>query len=112
MADRESNQDGPDLVPHLRRAFQHIQEAVRCYAAMLANTAREWGQRTARQVAWGIVLLGLGLIGLVFLLAGLASYVQHLLGDDVPGVGHMCVGALLFVTCGIILWVRRGERGD
>lgn len=78
---------------------------------MLANTAREWGQKTARQVLWGIVFLGLALIGFVFLLAGLASYLQHKLGD-VPGVGHLCVGALLFVACGIILWVRSGERGD
>ena len=112
MADKERDPKQPDPAQHLRNAAEHLRQAVQCYAAALAGTLRAWGQKTARQIAWILTIAGLGLIGALFVLSGLANLIQSKLFLNIPGMGHLCVGAGLLVIGLALLLLRREDKGE
>lgn len=92
MTDSDSKRDGGTLLSRLRRAFNHAEMAVKCYAALIASKTELWGRRGVRMAVWAVLLVVLAATGVVFILSGVAQLLQHWFGDSFPGGGRICVG--------------------
>ena len=111
MPESDSNRDRGTLLGNLRRAFDHAEQAARCYAALIASKAERWGRRSFRYAVSAVLLIVFAVTGVVFILSGLALLLQHWLGESFPGGGFICVGiGIIILSLLLILVVRmKGE---
>jgi hypothetical protein len=64
------------LLDRVRRAIEHADGAVRCYLAIVAAEGRRLVRGLMQEAVWMAGLVGFGLIGLMLLVFGLATFVQ------------------------------------
>lgn len=99
----ESPNETPDPLDSVESALRHAMAAGRVYAGEMQKRAR-------RLVVWAIVAVALGIVaimGIIFLLAGVAEWVQSSWGPWAGG-GKMLVGVALVVVFIIFLAFRGG----
>jgi len=102
----EPEASGP--LGHLRRALRHAEDAVRCYLALFAAEAQRRVSAAVVQAVWALLLAGLGLLGVVLIAVGLATYVES--RTATPGAGPFAIGAALIAAVLVVLLVRRSGR--
>lgn len=111
MPESDSNRDRGTLLGNLRRAFEHAEQAAKCYAALIASKAEQWGRRSFRY-AIGVVLLTVFVVtGIVFILSGLALLVQGWFGKSFPGGGFICVGIGIIILSLLLILAAR-KKGE
>ena len=104
------NEERPSLLDHLRRALEHAEGAIRCYLALVLARLQERRGALLRSIAWAALLVTLAVLGVVFVLSGLAQLIESHLG--VPGGGRICVGGGILILLGVLALVRGRRKGD
>jgi len=100
--------DTDGVVDHLRRALEHAEQAVRCYLSLVLARLEARRRVLARLAAWALGMAALGIIGVVLILSGLARLADALF-ISAPGLGRLCLGAVVLLLAGVLglAWARR-----
>jgi len=110
LSGSDDNSTEATLLDRVRRAIEHAEGAVRCYLALAAAEGRRLVRSLMQEAVWMAGLVGFGLIGLVLLVFGVATFVQSRL--EMPGGGLMIVGGAmiaLFAAAMVALKTREGK---
>ena len=111
MADQDTNSGLPAVIEHLRAALGHALDAVRCLASVLTADAERRAHHVVEAAAWMLAWIALGVVGVVFIAAGLSEFVESAIGTHTPGVARVVTGVLLLGAFLIVLLVRRLRKG-
>lgn len=97
------------ILEYLRRAFQHGEEAVRAYLALLGADIERRYSRVLRRSIEMLGLIGVGIVAVALLATGIARMIEaHL---DVPGSGQVIIGGALVLIVAIGFFALRGREG-
>lgn len=110
MSGSDADTTQPGLLDRLQRAFEHAQEAVRCYLAMIAAEGRRLARGLMHEAVWMVALVGFGLVGLAVMVLGLATFIESRIG--VAGSGQMIVGGAMVAIFLVAMFTlkARGEK--
>ena len=108
MSNPDASPTESGFLERVRRAIAHVEEAARCYLALIAAEGRRMVRRLMHEAVWMLALVGFGLIGLAVLAFGLGAFVESRIG--VPGSGQMIVGSGMVIVFLIGLYVIKVRK--
>ena len=111
MTDPDSTRDRPTFLERIHRAFNHAEQAVRCYAALATGRMEAWGQRNVRHAVRVVLLLVCVATGAILTLSGLADLLEQKLFGGFPGSGRICVGLIILAAAVVVFQVARKKDG-
>jgi uncharacterized membrane protein len=112
LADEDTNPGAPGVADHLKAALVHAMEAVRCYAAILTADAERRARGIVDSALWSLAWLALGIVGVVFVSAGLANLFNEYVAAHSPGLVHLITGIIVLATFVAIHFVRKARKGS
>jgi hypothetical protein len=111
LADEDTNSESPHVVDHVKAAVAHAFEALRCFAAILTADAERRAHRVVGGAVWALGWFALGIVGVVFLAAGLAELINDAIGaTKSPGLIRVFTGILILAVFGVIMLLKRARK--